>query len=187
MRHLGACIFIITSVLIASHTCMAQDLEPGVDYFENPELSELQPVLINNTLLANLLALAERIDLKESFPSDSVRNRISLSAFLYVLGDEAEPSCIPEAHGSCRRHYYLALASYELPQRSVVYSLGYVGELGDFVWLNSDQRTEAHLQFTAFRYPRWALESNPALASGQQCQRFEVWISVEGIRIKRIE
>jgi hypothetical protein len=161
--------------------------EPQRFYDENPPLSAPQAEALDDSLLADILALSDRVKLNEDPSHQKLRQgRWAVTAYLYSIpGDEGY--CIPETHDVCTSDYYLAVHNYELPIRTAVFRLGRFGELTNFRWLEGERFGQGHLQFTARRYPKWAVEDNTDLRDGQQSRRYEMWVSPDSIQVEPLQ
>lgn len=162
----------------------AQDGDESQGFYEeNPSLPTVRAEAVPDSMLADLLAMGEKKDLTEHSSYEQIFTPI-VARLYSIPGDSG--SCIPETHGACTSHYVLAVMNYNLPIATAAYYLGDIGELARFRWLKSKHYHQAHLEFVARRYPKWAVEDNPALLDGQQKRRYKIWVSPDSIRIQPI-
>ena len=164
-------IFLITSALLTTFSCVNAHSQSQLDLKNKP---------IQNELLVKILNDSQMKELKPPLPKHS-----NFFLRLYSIGDSG--ICAPEAETevTCSFRYYLAVSDGGLDVPGTVYDLGEVGEITDVKWLESFDSNVDKLRLEISNYPTHAFELNPKLK--RKTRIIELDVKLNSLKIKVIK
>lgn len=136
---------------------------------------ELESKPVSNPQLAEVLNYGTFLDLEPPYPLRLHTPQLGLR----LINVPNEGNCIPDTHGGCSHHYYLAVRSLQIGFTPVVYDLGEVGEIDDIEWLMPNQSTtaESHgymrLRIRVTNFPLYSFDLNPELNRRERLYELE--------------
>ena len=140
---------------------------------------ELESKPVSNPLFAEVLSWGTFRDLEPPYQLHPRGSALSLR----LLNVPREGNCIPETHGVCSHHYYLAVRLHDIGAYPEVYDLGEVGEIDDIEWLTPIQPAEGgsnghlRLRIRVTNFPLYSFDYNPELIRRERLYELEAGLN----------